>query len=216
MSEITVTVEMREERGKNSNRRLRAQGLIPAVVYGGGLDSAAITVNRRSVLDLLRKGDAGENSIFQLTVGKQKRHAMIKEMQVDPTTGVIQHIDFSRIVMTEKLRVQVPVEVVGEAVGVKNDGGILDFMARELEVECLPGDIPDHLEVDVTTLHIGQHLEAKDVPIPEGVELMEDPTKVVLTIASPRVVEEETEEDEDLIEGATDEPKVIGKDEDEG
>lgn len=222
MSELVINVEMREERGSNASRRMRRDGLVPAVVYGGGIDAAAIVVNRKTVIELLKKGDAGENSIFNLTVGDKKRHAMIKHMDVDPTTGIIQHIDFVRVDMTEKVTVNVPIEIVGVPVGVKNQGGILDFVTREVSVECLPGDIPDHLELDVSKLSIGDHLEVSALELPPGVEMMEDEDRVLVGVAAPRLEEEdEDEEERDLIEAESDEPEVIGKgkeeeDEDEG
>lgn len=213
MSELTIEVAQRENLGKNANRRTRAAGKIPAVVYGGGRDTVAIEVDRPTILSLLRSG-SGENTIFLLKLlgGKQSRHAMIKDMQVDPCTDIIQHIDFQRVLMDQKIHVQVAVELIGEPVGVKTDGGILDFVTRDLEVECLPGDIPKSLQLDVSELHIGQHAEAGAITIPEGVELIDSEDRVVVSIAQPRVAEEETEEEEDLLEAAPDQPEVIGRD----
>ncbi len=217
MSELTIEVAQRENLGKNANRRTRAAGKIPAVVYGGGRDTVAIEVDRPTILSMLRSG-SGENTIFLLKLegGKKSRHAMIKEMQVDSQTDIIQHIDFQRVLMDQKLHVQVAIELLGEAVGVKTDGGVLDFVTRELEVECLPGDIPDHLELDVSALHIGQHAEAGAIEMPKGVELLDSEDRVIVSIAQPRVAEEaEAEEEEGLLEAAQDEPEVIGRDQEE-
>ncbi|MCB1054246.1 MAG: 50S ribosomal protein L25 [Acidobacteria bacterium] len=215
MSELVIEVKKREQLGSNASRRLRRDDLIPAVVYGGKRESVSIVVPRRTVLELLHSS-GGENAVFELTLGDQRRHAMVRELQVDPVTGQIEHIDFQRINMSEKVHVAVPLELEGTAQGVKNEGGILDFISRELNVECLPGDIPPHLTVDVSALHLGQHLEAKDVALPEGVVLLDDPERVILTISAPRVAAAESEEDEGLLEAAKEEPKVIGrKDEDE-
>jgi large subunit ribosomal protein L25 len=217
MSELTIEVSPRDPQGKNSNRRSRAVGQIPAVVYGGDRPSVPIAVDRPTILSLLRT-EAGENSIFLLKLegGQKSRHAMIKEMQVNPRTREIQHIDFQRVNMDEKLRVQVPIELVGTAVGVKRDGGVLDFVTREVEVECLPGDIPEHLALDVTALEIGHHAEAGALTIPKGVELIESTDRVIVAISAPRLVEEEeSEEDEGLLEAAKAEPKVIGHEDDE-
>jgi large subunit ribosomal protein L25 len=217
MSELTIEVSPRDTKGKNYNRRARAGGRIPAVVYGGDRPSVPIAVDRPTILSLLRT-EAGENSIFLLKLegGKNSRHAMIKEMQVNPRTREIQHIDFQRVNMDEKLRVQVPIELVGVAVGVKRDGGVLDFVTREVEVECLPVDIPEHLELDVTALEIGDHAEAGSLTIPKGAELIEAEDRVIVSISAPRLVEEEeTEEEEGLLEAPKAEPTVIGHEDDE-
>src|SRR5215208_1451088 len=145
MEQMTIEVERREQRGTNANRRLRADGMIPAVVYGGGKDkeTVAIQVRRKSLIDLM-KGTGGENAVFllQLAGTGQERHAMIRDMQIDPVSRQVVHIDFQRILMTEKVKVQVAVELQGTPDGVKNSGGVLDFVHREVTVECLPGDIP--------------------------------------------------------------------------
>jgi large subunit ribosomal protein L25 len=214
MSETKLNVTSRDERGSNASRRLRGEGLVPAVVYGGGLDPAAITVHRHTVVELLNKSGAGENTIFLLSLGKQQRHAMIKDMQVDPMTGRVDHIDFQRILLSEKVQVEVPVELVGTAVGVKMEGGLLDFVTRQVLVECLPTEIPEHLSLDVSGLHIGHHLEVSDLVLPEGVVLAEedDKDKVIVSLAAARVeVEEEVEEEETLLETDKEEPEVLGR-----
>ncbi|MEM9290631.1 MAG: 50S ribosomal protein L25 [Acidobacteriota bacterium] len=212
ISDLVIEVQKREELGSNPSRRMRRDGLVPAVVYGAGLDSVPIVVERRNVIELLQSAGGG-NSVFKLVLGDNERHAMIHEMQVEPTTQVIQHIDFQRILMDEKVQVQVPLELVGTADGVKNQNGILDFINRELAVECLPGDIPPHLEVDISHLSIGDHLEAKDVPLSDKVELIDDPHKVLASIALPAAAASEEAEDEDgLLESLPAEPAVISKD----
>src|SRR3954465_13558800 len=150
MSEtMNIEVQPREETGKNANRRARAAGKIPAVVYGGGKESVAVELNRKTLVDMM-KGHSGENPIFLLKLGDKDRHAMIRNMQVDPVSRQVIHIDFQRMPMDQKVRSGVPVELVGAAVGVKVDGGLLECVTREVHVECLPGDIPKHLEPDVT------------------------------------------------------------------
>lgn len=219
MSEITLEVHERAETGKNSNRRLRASGEVPAVVYGAGLDPAAIRVPERKVVEILKSGSGG-NTVFQLQLHgtDQSRHAMIRELQTDALTGEMIHIDFQRIVMDQKVKVQVQVELEGEAEGVKTDGGLLDFVTREVDIECLPNKIPRQLVLDVSPLHIGQHVEAKDLELPEGVELLMDPERVIVSVSLPKMVEVETEEDEDeLLETEAAEPEVMqrGKAEEE-
>ncbi len=220
MSDIVLEVHEREARGKNANRRLRASGEVPAVVYGAKLDTAPIRVEERKVGEILKSG-SGENTVFllQLHGTDQKRHAMIRELQTDSITGEMIHIDFQRILMDQAVRVQIPIELEGEAEGTKTEGGMVDFVTREIEVECLPGQIPTHVTLDVTPLHIGQHVEAKELELPEGVELHMDPERVIVSVTIRKVVEEEVEEDEDdlLLEAESEEPEVIqrGKGEDE-
>lgn len=215
MSELTIEVTARAEKGKNANRRLRAAGLVPAVVYGDHRDPVKIQVQRRSIETLLRTG-GGENSVFllKLSGSDESRHAMIRELQSDPMRGDMIHIDFLRINMKEKVQVGIPIEIHGEAVGVHRDGGILDFVSREVEVECLPGDIPEHIAVDVSGLEIGDHIEAGQLEIPEGVELLEEAGRVIISIHPPRLEEKEADEEEDLIETPKEEPKVIGQSDD--
>ncbi|MEM7587252.1 MAG: 50S ribosomal protein L25 [Acidobacteriota bacterium] len=217
MSELVLEVHNRDAMGKNANRRLRAGGEVPAVVYGGDQDAAAIRVDERRVDEILRSG-SGENTIFLLKLHgtEQTRHAMIRELQTDPISGQKLHIDFQRIDLDQKVRVVVPIEIQGTAFGVKTEGGLLDFVTREVEIECLPNAIPAHIDLDVTELHVGQHVEAKDLELPEGIEL-HDPERVIVSIAQPQQVDEAAEDDDDmLIEGEKDEPEVIARGKAEG
>jgi large subunit ribosomal protein L25 len=202
---MTLEVQPRQETGKNANRRARAAGKIPAVVYGGGKESVAIEVDRKTLVDTM-KGHAGENPIFLLKLGDKERHAMIRDMHLDPISRQVIHIDFQRVLMDRKVRVTVPIELVGTAYGVKTEGGILEFVSREVHVECLPGDIPKHIECDVTHLRIGQHLEAKEVTLPSGVTLLDEPDKVIVALAHSRL---EAAPAAEAAEGETAEPEVI-------
>jgi large subunit ribosomal protein L25 len=190
MSELSIDVQKRTETGTNANRRLRQSGKIPAVVYGGGKETVPIQLNRKTLIDLMKSGE-NENAIFLLKLADsgQERHAMIHDMQIDPLTRQVIHIDFQRIVMTEKVKVQVPVELVGTAHGVKVEGGMIDFVHREVAVECMPGDIPKHIDLDVTELRVGQHVEAKDLMLPEGVTLAEEPDRVILSLSHTKAEE---------------------------
>jgi large subunit ribosomal protein L25 len=186
MSEtMNIEVSPRQQTGKNANRRSRATGKIPAVVYGGGKESVAIEVDRKTLMDMLRN-HLGEHPIFLLKLGDKERHAMIRNMQTDPVSRQVIHIDFQRVLMDQKVRVAVPVELVGTAFGVKTEGGMLDFVTREVHVECLPGDIPKHIEHDVTELRMGQHLEAKDLKLPEGLTLLDEPERVIASLGHAR------------------------------
>jgi large subunit ribosomal protein L25 len=183
---MNIEVSPRQQTGKNANRRSRAAGKIPAVVYGGGKESVAIEVDRKTLMDMLRN-HLGEHPIFLLKLGDKERHAMIRNMQTDPVSRQVIHIDFQRVLMDQKVRVAVPVELLGTAFGVKTEGGMLDFVTREVNVECLPGDIPKHLDLDVTGLHVGQHAEAKDLKLPEGVVLLDEPDKVIVSLGHGRL-----------------------------
>ena len=211
MKTIELTVEKRSTKGKNEARRTRASKRIPAVVYGAGKETVPITVDTRALSDAFR-GGAGENAIFLLKLqgSDQSRHAMIKEFQRDPVTRRPVHLDFVRVLMDTKIRVGVPVEIVGIARGVKVDAGILDIVTREIEVECLPGNIPDHLPVDVTDLGIGDALRVSAIQAPEGVEILEDAERVVAHVAHP-VQEVVATPEVEAVEAAAAEPEVLRK-----
>ncbi|MGH9367877.1 MAG: 50S ribosomal protein L25 [Thermoanaerobaculia bacterium] len=186
MKTIELNVERRTETGKNEARRARAKGRIPAVVYGAGKPNVPIQLERRALTDAFRAG-AGENAIFLLKLAgsDQSRHAMIRELARDPVSREPLHIDFVRVLMDAKIRVKVPIEVVGIAKGVKTEGGILDFVTREVEIECLPGNIPAHLPLDVSELGIGDALRIASLPPVEGVTVIDDPDKVLVHVAHP-------------------------------
>ena len=217
MSEAIIEVQQRDEIGKGFNKRLRRAGWIPAVVYGGGKGPVPIKVERTRFLDLLRE-TGSENAVFLLELagtGKQ-RHTMVREIDSDPITRRVKHIDFQRVLMDEMVRVSVQIELVGIPEGVKTHGGVLDFVTREISIECLPGVIPNQFELEVSELEIGQHREAGDLDLPKGVTLLEEADRVLVSIAPPRLEEEEEEEEELLLEMPSAEPEVIGRAKDEG
>ena len=150
-------------RGKNEARRLRVSGRVPAVVYGAKKNTVAVSLDPK-VISRILASDSGHNTIFDLQVDGEKTKAMIVDWQFEPVRGSILHIDLKRIAMDEKMRVMVPIHLVGEAVGVKTQGGIMDQIIREVEIECLPGDIPSHIDADVSTLEFGVVLRVKDLP----------------------------------------------------
>lgn len=204
MSELTIEVNRREKLGKNENGRLRVQGQIPAVVYGGGLDPLAIHVSKRKIDELL-KSEAGTNAVFllQLAGTDKSRHAMIRDLDRDPINGKIRHIDFQRITLDRKIRVAVHIELRGEVEGMKAHSGLVDFMTREVHVEAFPNKIPHLIEVSVADLTVGHHIEARELKLPEGVELSEDPNRVIVS----RTISHEM--DEKAADEA--EPEVITK-----
>ena len=214
MAEVTLEVTRRESTGKEQAKKLRREGKVPAVVYGGHKEPVAITVDRKAVSELVTKSEHGVRSVFLLKMAgtDQQRHAMIKEITIDPISRRMKHIDFVRVVMDEKIKVTVPVHTVGTAIGVK-EGGLLDFQVRELHVECLPTAIPDSIDVDVTPLGSHDYLRVKDLPLPEGVRVLDDPERVVVGVTHARA-----EVADAAAEGAAvAEPEVIkkGKPEDE-
>jgi large subunit ribosomal protein L25 len=151
-------------RGKNEARRLRVSGRVPAVVYGAKKNTVAVSLDPKVISRILASA-TGHNTIFDLQVGAvEKTKAMIVDWQFEPVRGNILHIDLKRIAMDEKMRVMVPIHLVGEAVGVKTQGGIMDQIIREVEIECLPGDIPSHIDADVSALEFGVVLRVKDLP----------------------------------------------------
>ncbi len=213
MAEVTLEVSRREQTGKEVAKKLRRDGKVPAVVYGGHKESVAITVDRKAVSELIQKSEHGIRSVFLLKmVGTdQQRHAMIKEVTIDPISRKMKHIDFVRVVMDELLKVTVPVHIVGTAIGVK-EGGLLDWQVREVHIETLPTSIPDAIDVDVTALGSHDYYRIKDLKLPEGARILDDPERVVVGVTHARA-----EVSEAAAEGAVVEPEVAkkGKPEDE-
>jgi len=172
-----------ESRGKNEARRLRASGRVPAVVYGARKDAVAVSVDPKHISKILRSA-SGHNTIFDLQVGAEKTKAMIVDWQYEPIKGKLLHIDMKRIAMDEKIRVKVPIHLVGEAAGVKTQGGIMDQVLREVEVECLPGDIPSHFDADVSEMIFGQVLRVSDLKHGGELKFVTDETQAVAHVAA--------------------------------
>ena len=206
---IVVEAQERKELGKNANRRLRKEGGIPGVVYGLDKPPFIVGVGARKIEEVLSL-ETGRNTIFTLTLAGQDRSraVMIKALQRDPVTERLVHVDFVRVDLTRAVKVSVPIRVVGIAEGVKNEGGILEFVLRQVEVECLPADIPEHIDLDVTALHVNQHLSVKDLPARDRVTILDDPESIVCVVAIPK------EEAAPVVEEAAAEvaePEVIKK-----
>jgi large subunit ribosomal protein L25 len=184
MAEILMNAAGRSERGKNAARRLRAKGMIPAVVYGGKNDAMAVAVDPKILLKVLRS-ESGRNTILSLDLGDgSKTSAILKSWQADPITEKFIHADFYRIAMDETIRVKIPILAKGEARGVKVDAGILEIIMREVEVECLPGDIPERIEVDVTDLGIHGAIRVSDLKISDRVTLLGEGDQIVVHVVS--------------------------------
>jgi large subunit ribosomal protein L25 len=195
---------------KNDARRVRREGKIPAVVYGAGKESLSITVDPRVVTRILNS-ETGHNTIFDLTLDGEKTKAMIVDWQYEPIKGRILHIDLKRIALDKVLTVSVPIELIGEAEGVKTQGGILEQMLREVEIECLPADIPSHIDVDVSHLTFGKVLRVSDLPHLDKIKFLTDENQPVAHV--PSVKEEVAVTPEAAAEAATApaEPEVIKK-----
>jgi large subunit ribosomal protein L25 len=168
---------------KNEARRVRRGGKIPAVVYGAGKDSAPVSVDPRQVLRILHS-ETGHNTIFDLSLDGQSTKAMIVDWQYEPIKGKLLHIDLQRIAMDRKLTVTVPIELKGEPEGVKTQGGLLEQMLREVEIECLPGDIPSFIELDVTSLVFGKVLRVSDLPKSDKIEYVTEENQPVAHITT--------------------------------
>src|SRR6202045_2924717 len=175
MEQIIVEAAPRETRGKNAARRVRLTGQVPAVIYGGKGGSQALEVNAKQVSAILRS-PSGHNTIFKIKVKDAEETAIVKDWIVDPVKGHLLHVDLLRIAMDVRMRVKVPVHTFGEAQGVKMQGGVFEMVTREVELECLPGDIPEEFRVDVSEMLIGKQLRAADLPFdPQKIKLLTDP-----------------------------------------
>jgi large subunit ribosomal protein L25 len=191
-----LTVQTRTQVGRNAIKKVRKEGLIPGVIYGVGQEPINLEVNRRQLSTMLAHSSS-ENILLELEIvdGDNKRSslAMIQEVQHHPIQRQILHVDFHAVSATEKITAEVPIETIGEPIGVKTNGGLLEHNLRDLEVECLPGDLPDRIEVDVTGLDINQSLHVKDLKLPPGVEAVTDGDLTVVAVSAARVEEEPTE-----------------------
>ncbi|HEY4357295.1 MAG TPA: 50S ribosomal protein L25 [Acidobacteriaceae bacterium] len=171
---------------KNHARRVRVQGLIPAVVYGAGQPSVAVTVDPRIITRILHS-EAGHNTIFDLQIeGGENGKAMIVDWQNEPIKGKLLHIDLKRIAMDKAMRVSVPVQLVGIAAGVKNQGGVMNQVMHEVEIECLPGDIPSHIDVDVSELGLNGYIHISDLPHSGKLKFLGEENAVVAHVNVPR------------------------------
>ena len=203
-----VVATPREGRfNKNAARRVRVAGKIPAVVYGAGQESVAVAVDPKVITRILHS-DSGHNTIFDLNVeGSAVVKAMIVDWQHEPIKGKLLHIDLKRIAMDKAMRVSVPIQLVGTPIGVKSQGGILEHVLREVEIECLPGDIPSHLDVDVSNMELHGLIHVSDLPHSGSIKFLEDENA---TVAHVTVIKEEVVAVEEVVAAPT-EPEVAKK-----
>lgn len=214
MKRIDLSAEIREEKGTRGVRNLRKSGYLPAVLYGGGKDTLSLKLDRKTLIPVLHR--IGEENVFiNLKISPPKNTSseeakpsdqltMLKLLQHNPVTDELIHLDFQRISLKKKIVTELHIALVGEPKGIK-DGGILDHSLRTIEVEALPQDMPEHIEVDISELNIGETIHVSDVPVTPNVKILTDLERGVLSILAPRKVEEIEEEAEEV------EPEVAGK-----
>jgi large subunit ribosomal protein L25 len=208
--QFVVKAEKRDTRGKNENRRMRAAGRIPAVVYGGGVEAMAISADLKDVAAVIRS-ESGVNSVFTVDIeGEGNFDVIFQERQIDPVKGRLIHADLRRLIKGEKLEITIPIHLVGEAEGLKEDGAVLSQAMREIKVLAEPAKAPDFIEVDISELSAGHSIHVSDVKVGAGIEIHEDPETVVASI----VTVSEKDLEPQLESGA--EPEVAGADDGAG
>ena len=212
MPEFVVPAESRTDVGKNANRKLRSRGLIPGVLYATGKQAQSVQVAPGEIGTIL-KSAAGANTLFDLEIGGKRRKVILKEFQREPLRGKLLHADFYEVALDKRLEVKVHIELAGVPIGVKLQGGIVDFVTRELEVECLPADIPEKIVVDISHLELGKHLRVSDLKLSDKVKVLVDAELVVVHVVLPRaeVVAEPTAVEGAVAEAGAVEPEVIKK-----
>ncbi|HWX41750.1 MAG TPA: 50S ribosomal protein L25 [Blastocatellia bacterium] len=215
IKDLTIEATLRDRRGKGQARQLRATGMLPVAVYGEGLDSAAVAVNTKDIANILRSG-SGHNTIFKVAIpGYDPATVIIKDYQVDPVKGRLLHADLMRLSLTTATRVSVNIEFVGEPVGVKLEGGILELELREVEVECLPMDIPEKIRVDVSEVRLGKHVTVAELIYDrDKIKILTPNDQIIAGVLAPRMVEEVAAPEAEAAEAAeapAGEPEVIKK-----
>lgn len=224
MEEIFLDAQLREEKGRGKVKDLRDKGFIPAVIYSEGKESQALKVSNSELLRLMHQQHRIEGVIINIKIMDDKkfksRPCLIKEIQYDPVAGNIKHVDFNQISLTKAIKVNVPVVAKGEPVGVKQEGGALEHILWDIEVECLPTNIPKEFEVDVTQMKIGDSVHVKDLTAPEGVKILNDPASIILSVAAPMKeevvaapVEGEVSQEPEVIKEKKEVPVEEGKEE---
>ena len=207
-NEITVRAQQREGRGKNDARRTRREGLVPVTVYGGEGESVSAVAPLSELAAILRS-EAGRNSIFTIDIeGVGPSEVMFQDRQIDPVRGRLVHADLRRLVVGQKMEFTVPIHLIGDSIGVREESGVLEQVLHEIEIRCDPRNIPDSIDLDVTNLGVHDMLHVSDIPQNENIEILASPETVIATVG---VVREEVVEAPALDEEAPAEPEVIGK-----
>ena len=204
---VTVKAEKREGRGKNDSRRMRAQGRVPVVIYGGGTESRAISVELKELAAILRT-DSGVNSVFSLDIaGEGLTDVIFQDRQIDSIHGRLVHADLRRFAKGEKIEMTVPIHLLGDAAGLSEEGAVMSQALREIKVLCEPAKTPDSIDVDVSELNVGESIHVSDLKVGAGIEIHEEPETVVASII---IVQEEELEPQTESAG---EPELIGNEE---
>jgi len=211
---VDLEAREREERGKNAARRMRASGMVPAVLYGDGDGSSRALAVPDKVVDYTLH-HFGDNALYDIGLGGGTSTARIVDVQRDPVTGRLIHVDFAPVNMRQRIEITVPLHVVGESPGAE-EGGVLQQVAYEVRVESLPGDIPQELTVDVSALGMGENLTLADMSLPEGVTLVSDPEEVAATVTAPTEITEEDLEAAGVVEEEPEEEAAEGEEPEEG
>jgi len=209
--QIVVESAPRATRGKNEARRLRQTGKVPAVLYGGKSGPITLSVNAKQVSAILRS-PTGHNTLFQVNLGGKQEPAIVKDWLADPITGTLLHVDLMRVAMNVRMKVKVPVHTFGEPAGVKVQGGVFEVVTREVEVECLPSDIPTEFRMDVSELMLGKQLRVGDLSIDAAkIKLLTEPERVIAHVVALKVEEEKPAEAVAAEAATPAEPEVIKK-----
>ncbi len=213
MAEGTLNALKREETGKQAAKRVRAAGSVPGVLYGSEVDSTSLSIDQRELVALLQS--VGRNAVVNLMIGKAKKEVktFIYDIQHDPLSGEITHVDLKQISMTEKINVTVPVHLIGTPDGVKNEGGITEHLLHTIDIACLPTDIPSEISVDIESMHIGDSVHVSDLPL-DKYEVLTPEDSAVVHVVAPKVHDEDEGEGEEGLEEEM-EPEVIGQEEEE-
>jgi large subunit ribosomal protein L25 len=208
---IVVAAAPRAERGKNEARRLRQTGRVPAVLYGGKGEALTLSVNAKQVGSILRS-ESGHNTIFKVDLAGKHEPAILKDWLVDPISGKLLHVDLLRVAMDVRMKVKVPIHTFGDPAGVKVQGGVFEVVTREVEIECLPADIPTEFRMDVSELMLGKQLRASELPIDTAkMKLLTEPERVLAHVVALKVEEEKPAEVVATEAAAPAEPEVIKK-----
>ncbi len=205
VQQLELVVKPRQAQGSRPVRRLRREGVIPGVVYGRDMKPVSVVVERKALAQVLHS-KAGEHALVKLRMQEGspwEKPALVKTVQHHPVHGHVMHVDFHAVLLTERLKIKVPVVLKGEPVGVKQDGGILEHFLRDVEVECLPTEIPSSVEFDVSALKIGETIHVKDLTAPTNAKITSEPEGVIASVQKPK--EEKPEEEA----AAVTEPEVL-------
>lgn len=215
MEELFLEAILRQEAEVGKSNLLRKEGFVPCVVYGEGHKTLSLKIERSRLIKFMHAHHGGENLVITLKIGSTGKEAIkdkpviIKEIQTHPVSGELMHVDFNEISLTKRITVEIPIEAKGEAVGVKQEGGTLEHILWEVEVDCLPTQIPEKIEIDVTNMKIGETIHVKDLVVPQGVVIKHDLEAMVLTLVPPH--KEELPQEGEAAEATSTEPEVIKK-----